>query len=247
MSDEELPSDVYVVPEEVTVSHEVPGASASLNSDWGAQLAPAGAEAPVEEMILAADEGPPAEELPVVDAAVVEPPAGAEALSQTPSWLTMEANEASRVAPAETGWVTESVAEVPLPAEPEQPAAEAPLDATDARWDQTAQPAEALAQPETATEWVTQEAPPPAEEAPAPEATPAEASWATAPAAEEAPLPSTPDDASWATGTPAAEAPATRRRFLVGHRAGDGAAASERRRIVVGHRARGGSAAHHAR
>jgi len=190
MSDEELPSDVYVVPEEVTVSQDVPGASASLNSDWGAQLSPG------------TEEAPPVEELPVLDAAVVEPAAGAEVISQTPSWLSMEANEAGRAEPppAETGWVTESVSEVPLPPETN----EAPLGATDARWDQAAQPAEALAQPETATEWVTQEAPPAAEE-PLP-ATSDDSSWATAPAAE-APLPSTPDDASWATGTPATETP----------------------------------------
>ena len=190
-----------MVPEEVTVADEVPGASPSLNSDWGAQLAPQ-AEAPLEEMRMAEDEGPPAEEMPVLDAVV-----DAEPAAQTPSWLTMEANEASRAAeapPADTGWVTESVSEVPLPAEAEvQP--EQPLGATDARWDQAAQPVEALAQPETATEWVTQEGPPPeAEAAPLP-TTPDDESWATGAQAEAAPAAAT-DEASWAT-EPAAEAP----------------------------------------
>ncbi len=201
MSDEELPSDAYVVPEEVTVSDEVPGASPSLNSDWGAQLAPV-AESPLEDMRMAEDEGPPAEEMPVLDAVV-----DAEPAAQTPSWLTMEANEAARAAevpPADTGWVTESVSEVPLPAEAEvQP--EQPLGATDARWDQAEQPVEALAQPETATEWVTQEGPPPeAEAAPLP-TTPDDESWATGAQEQAAPAAAT-DEASWAT-EPVAEAP----------------------------------------
>jgi uncharacterized protein (AIM24 family) len=228
MSDEELPSDVYVVPEEVTVS-EPP--AADLTSDWGAQLKP---PAPAEDvpMRFADDEGPPeaslqpaepqVEELPVLDA-VIEAMPEAEAVqppprTETPSWLTTEAGEArTEPHPAETGWVTETVSDVPLtPSEVEGPL-DAPLDApldvplgaTDARWGESA-PAEALAQPETATEWVTQEAPPP--EAPAEvsqqwaatEAAPAEQTWDSPPA--EAPQP-TAGDASWATAEAAPAEP----------------------------------------
>lgn len=239
MSDEELPSDAYVVPEEVAVAAEEPPPqvidNASLNSDWGAQLPGASEEAPRDEMRFAEDEGPaeatlqqpPAEELPVLDADVAEPelvepqPDPVEATTdsapaQTPSWLTMEAAEASRAEeppPESTGWVTETVSDVPLPdsappeeapppeqleQQPEQP--EQQLTAEDPRWAQPeAPPGEEVPAVADDSSWATAPAaedPPPADEA----------SWATAPApAAEEPLPSTPDDDSWATGAAGAE------------------------------------------
>ncbi len=230
MSDEELPSDVYVVPEEVNVA---PEAATTLTSDWGSQLRRPD-EDTTQEMRFADDEGPPeaslqnvpppVDELPVIDAEVEPMPEeeAAPPASSTPSWLTMEANEAGREQTAPTdsgGWVTEAVSEVPLPpAEVEEPApAQEPLGATDSRWSE-APPQEA------ATEWVTQEAPPPdqavAEDgswaaAPPPEEQPPvaeDASWSAAPAEEQAasaaeePAPAA-DDASWAAAEEHAPAP----------------------------------------
>ncbi|MDP2271972.1 MAG: tetratricopeptide repeat protein [Archangium sp.] len=204
MSDEELPSDVYVVPEEVNVA---PEAAATLNSDWGAQLRRPD-EDTAQEMRFADDEGPPeaslqnvpppVEEMPVLDAEIEPMPVeeAAPPASSTPSWLTMEANEAGREQTAPTdsgGWVTESVSDVPLPpAEAEAAPAQEPLGATDSRW------SEAPAQ-EAATEWVTQEAPPPEQ------AVAEDGSWAAAPPLEE--MPPVVEDASWATAPVEAQAP----------------------------------------
>ena len=194
MSDEELPSDAYVVPEEVNVA---PEAAAALNSDWGAQLRRPD-EDTAQEMRFADDEGPPeaslqnvpppVEEMPVLDAEIEPMPEEEQAAppaSSAPSWLTMEANEAGREQTVPTdsgGWVTESVSDVPLPPVEEAAPAQNPLGATDARWSE-APPQEA------ATEWVTQEAPPP--EQPFAE----DGSWADAPPLQEqSPVA---EDASW--------------------------------------------------
>ena len=261
MSDEELPSDAYVVPEEVQVPADIqpPPSAPSLNSDWGAQLKPPGPDETANEMRFADDEGPPEAslqpqvgELPVLDAEIEAMPepidpepelvdAEPELVesgdpvepAQTPSWLTMEAAEAARTEPesppADAGWVTENVADVALPAEPteatQEVAAEQPLGATDARWEETEQPAleqqpwteeQPPAEAQAATDWVN-------EDAPAAEPISDDAAWAASeeplPPAEtagvpllsmpEAPLPTTPDDESWATGpvVPAAAEP----------------------------------------
>ena len=227
MSDEELPSDAYVVPEEV---RDVETPAADLSSDWGAQLKQPVEEVRTEDMRFADDEGPaslaPAEpqveELPVLDAVIesmpsdsVDPP---PPNGTTPDWLTMEAAQATPTeeAPAaDSGWVTESVSDVPLDAPLDAPLdgpLDAPLGATDARWGEAeADPVEALAQPETAAEWVAQESVPVEEVAvpvgddaawaasEVPAETP-DASWETTevPAVEPA------DDESWATGGAAA-------------------------------------------
>ncbi|PZR05796.1 MAG: hypothetical protein DI536_31595 [Archangium gephyra] len=127
MSDEELPSDVYVVPEDVAAAAPPPEA-ANLNGDWGAQFDGGEGASPVEEMRFAEDEGPSSsEELPVleaevevVDTAAAELPAPMPS-TPTPAWLTMEAAEASRV-DSQTEWVTESVADVPPPGTESVPA-----------------------------------------------------------------------------------------------------------------------------
>ncbi len=217
MSDEELPSDVYVVADEVQVAPAP--SSPGLNSDWGTQLR-ARPSAPVE-MRFAEDEGPPAiaaevpatiEELPVLEAVVeVMPPDSVpEAPAATPAWLTMEAAEATRAGTrTETAWVTESVADVPLHAEAE-PAQ--PPSATDARWDA---PAEAHPAPLAAEDASWESV------APANDATPAEepetipmddAAWAisgAAPVTEVAPLEAAPpqNDGAWANAE-ITEAPA---------------------------------------
>lgn len=127
MSDEELPSDVYVVPEDVAAA-EPPPEAANLNGDWGAQFDGGDAAQPVEEMRFAEDEGPSStEEMPVLEAEVdVIDTAAAEIplpmpSTPTPAWLTMEAAEASRV-DSQTHWVTESVADVPHPSTESVPA-----------------------------------------------------------------------------------------------------------------------------
>ncbi|MFZ5440979.1 MAG: tetratricopeptide repeat protein [Myxococcota bacterium] len=238
MSDEELPSDVYVVPdEEVLPSPPVaavppPPPAAALETDWGAQLGPA---SDAGEMRFAEDEGPgeaaileanppPVEELPVLEAEVVPAPSAPPAT--TPAWLTMEAAEAQRTPPPpsnDSGWVTEGVAEVPLPEQgPTWTETPLPTVADDASW--AAQPAntetvvaESWGQPPVDdSSWNTprtiEPLPAPSWTAPveAPAAPPDDASWAAAPApAEDAswgaaaavtePVPATPDDASWAT------------------------------------------------
>ena len=169
MSDEEVPSDAYVTPEDavVPVAPAPPPAPTGprLDSDWGAQFStstePPPPAAPDDEMRFAEDEGPSAstlaqptpaaepESMPVLDenavqvdvttldtqlaqavdpdAMVVTTGAPAEALgAKAPAWLTMEAAEAAHV-PTETQWVTEGLADVPMPA------AQAPVEA-EVRW-----------------------------------------------------------------------------------------------------------------
>ena len=214
MSDEELPSDVYVVPEDEQLPPPLP--APGLNSDWGAQLKPPAPPEDSGELRFAEDEGPPeaalipatVEELPVLEADVEvmppEPePAPAASASTAPAWLTMEAAEASRPTPAPTAWVTETVADVPLHSGHTplpQPPPEAGLGATDPRWDTATVPQEALS---TANDTWAQDAAP-TEAAPVAD----DASWATSPPVEIAPLeaPAT-DDPSWATGAQVEAAP----------------------------------------
>jgi|GEM_PF-853232 uncharacterized protein (AIM24 family) len=216
MSDEELPSDVYVVPEEEQLPPPLPAPSSpGLNSDWGAQLKPPPPE-DSGEMRFAEDEGPPeaalipatVEELPVLEADVEVMPPDAEPAPATtptaPAWLTMEAAEASRPTPAPTAWVTETVADVPLHSGHTplpQPQPEAGLGATDPRWDTATVPSEALSTANDA--WAQESAP--AEVAPVTD----DASWAESPPVEIAPLEAPPvaDDASWATGAAVEAAP----------------------------------------
>lgn len=217
MTDEELPSDVYVVPEDAQAASPPPEA-ANLSSDWGAQL----------------DAPPPVEEMPVLDAEIstsgvtnipieeaeVPPPAPS---TPTPAWLTMEAAEASRITETQTTeWVTESVEGVPPPdggesvpqAMVEDIAAGVSAEEAPSYDDTSPLPSSDsdsfAAAPATSDDesWASAQA----EEVPS---APDDDSWATgataqqpetteveAVAASEA-LPATPDDDSWATGATA--------------------------------------------
>ncbi len=192
MSDEELPSDVYVVPEDVQAASPPPEA-ANLNDDWGAQLG-GPQDPPVEEMRFAEDEGP-AEELPVLEAEVVSeavpPPAPS---APPPAWLTMEAAEAARVDDSQTQWVTESVADVPPP-DDSVPAAvvediaagvSSEANGADAAW-------------ATGVETPMEEVPVTVEPLPMPEDTWAAASENAAPATAE-PAGLSAEDPAWAAG-----------------------------------------------
>ncbi len=135
MSDEELPSDVYVVPEEILVAETTP--VSSLHADWGEQLGAAhssGAGVQNDDIRFAEDEGPginslrpvldtdtPTEELLVIDAVAEQVVPGAEA---APAWLTAEEESTS----AETAWVTETVTDLPVFVP------ETPMELMDARW-----------------------------------------------------------------------------------------------------------------
>ncbi len=210
MSDEELPSDVYVVPEDAQAASPPPEA-ANLNADWGAQLDSAPTDLPVEEMRFAEDEGP-AEELPVLEGEVVAELPAPVPSAPAPAWLTMEAAEAARVEESRTQWVTESVADVPHP-EQESVGAEVVEEiaagvsseqlpvATDEAWATT----EIATEPLTAI--VEDPAPPglsaedPAWSNGAAQAVAADSSWATPDVAAE-PVVAVADDSSWATATP---------------------------------------------
>ncbi|MGV3622355.1 MAG: tetratricopeptide repeat protein, partial [Archangium sp.] len=212
MSDEELPSDVYVVPEDVAAAAPPPEA-ANLNGDWGAQF-DGGAPAPVEEMRFAEDEGPSsAEELPVLEgevevvSATSEPVPAPMPSTPTPAWLTMEAAEGARV-DTQTHWVTESVADVPPP-ESES----VPVDVVeDIAAGVSSEEVPAAPMWEGSYAETSSGEHPPVAAIVEPLPNPRDA-WATAtvevapiPTVVE-PLPATPDDSSWATA-PVAEAQA---------------------------------------
>jgi uncharacterized protein (AIM24 family) len=212
MSVEELPSDVYVVPDEVPPAPPPapPPSAPGLHSDWGAQLKPATENG--GEMRFAEDEGPPettllqaapasVEELPVLEAEVVPNPSSPP---PTPAWLTMEAAEARREPPpvsSDSGWVTESVAEVPLP--PTGEPAQGPV------WTETPLPMTAPVAADDPS-WAAQ---PPADDSswqqPAEPAVTDDASWATQPAATETVVAETwsqapaTDGSSWSEPAPA--------------------------------------------
>lgn len=183
MSDEEVPSDAYAVPEDQAAQPAPPASAPRLDSDWGAQF-PNLTPPPPEEPQWG--KGDTLADMPMLDASAVEadppsPRVSPRAPTGTPAWLALEANEAARHQPTE----------VPAPAQqPEE---------VEVDWSDVSPPAER-------ERWGQRDAPPaPVEEewsgepaAPSPreedswtdvaidDGAPAEAAYATTDAAPEA-------------------------------------------------------------
>lgn len=237
--DEEEPIEVMSdeVPQtgETEIAVALPAAApaqpeAQLSQDWGAAMpsAPRPAAPPEELPVLEAvvevvPENQPMEVLPadapveVMAAEVVTelPPVTEEAPPQpvpsSPTWLTTETADAPPPPAEATGWVTETVADVPL----EQP----PAEPSEQQWaheqvDPSMQPAQSWpAEASQAAAGGTEQWADPSSEATGTWNQDAQATgnWA----AEQSPeasgyaqgeVPTTPDDSSWATGeTPPAE------------------------------------------
>ncbi|MEW6434586.1 MAG: tetratricopeptide repeat protein [Myxococcota bacterium] len=195
MSDEEVPSDAFAVPEEATMPAPPPSGP-KLDSDWGAQFAsaPPPAEPPAEEELrLAEDEGPSSavasDAMPVLDASAVQVEA------TTIDTRLAQAVHAEAVASA--GGVVEAAVEETeaLPSEPLRVTSAAPAWLTM----EAAEAANAL--PET--QWVTEglgDVPMPTPQA----GIEAEVSWGAEAAGE------VPADPAWANGFDGGAAPAER-------------------------------------
>ncbi|MFT3709170.1 MAG: tetratricopeptide repeat protein [Archangium sp.] len=191
MSDEEVPSEAFVVPDEVKVAAPPPPPPPSesdndaLNSDWGASLPSTPrrdaverkAETVDDEMILAADEGPTdsapieaaVEEMPMLDAVVEVMPVEAADATQ--------AGDVTEIADAAVEVVPDDQLEPAVEAPPAPP-----LEASIVEVAAEPPPAPVPSAPPPA--WLTSES----QEAPKPEAPPDE-SWVTAEAPVEAPPP----------------------------------------------------------